>query len=344
VCLAAWFAGRARSRKLDKSAPRDRHSRQRSLLGLNAVASVALLGTVLIGANYIASRRHVTFDLTRNRINSLSDQTHKALEALPSRLRLTYFHASRQIDPYTKSLLDAYARASDKVRVESVSALREPSRLPPSFNGAPLLVAQLEKTAKWCKSRKSASPTSKSHYGAAQLANPQAKTLYFLTGHGEVAPAQLPELQSALAAQNYDLKTVSLLSRGAKIPADAAALIIIAPQVDLGADEAPILSAYFANKGRMVWLLSPSRQKLPRFEKLLKSLGVSVGSGAVFDGQQAYQSPQTARGDSRGCDAPPNLARRERRCGVSWRGSASGRRGRAGLDAAVREFNPVAVA
>ncbi len=285
--------GRAQSRKWEKSAPRDRSSRQRALLGFNAVASVALLGILLIGANYIASRRHFTFDLTRNRVNSLSEQTHKALEKLPSPLRLTYFHASRQIDPTAQSLLDAYARASDKVRVESVSALREPSRVPPSFNGAPLLIAQLEKDGKVVQ-RQEISVADEGNLTSAllKLANPQAETLYFLSGHGEVAPSQVPELQSALAAQNYEVKTLSLLPQGAKIPADAAALVIMAPQVDLGAREAEILSTYLANKGRMVWLLSPSRQKLPRFEALLKLLGASVGSGAVFDLQQAYQSPQ----------------------------------------------------
>lgn len=301
LSLAAWLMGRAQSRKWHKSAPRDRFSRQRTLLGFNAVASVALLGTVLIGANYLATRRHKTFDLTQNRINSLSDQTLQILAKLPAPLRLTYFYASRQIDPSAQSLLDAYARASDKVRVESVSALREPSRVPPSFNGAPLLVAQLERDGK-AAPKQEVSVADEQNLSSAllKLLEPKARTLYFLSGHGEVAPTQIPELQSALETQNYNLKTLSLLSNGAKIPADAAALVIMAPQVDLGAREAQILSAYFAQKGRLIFLLSPARQKLPRFEALLKSWSAIVGSGAVFDDQQAYQSPQLpvgVRGD-----------------------------------------------
>lgn len=306
LSLAAWFVGRKQADRWQEAAPRDSYGRQRTLLGINAVSTVMLFGVLLIGANYIAGRRHKTFDLTKNRVNSLSDQTVKALDKLPSPVHLTYFYATRQIDPTAQSLLDSYRRSSDKVRVEYVNALREPMRVPQGFTGAPLLVAQLEKEAKTDAKAAAVDPADRQEINVAdeqnvtsallKLIDPKAQTLYFLSGHGEVEPTQIPALQTALEAQNYSLKTVSLLKGGSKVPTDAAALLIAAPQVDLGADEVKTLNAYFANKGRLVLLLSPTRQTLPRLDALVKTLGANVGNGYVFDLQQAYQTPQLPMG------------------------------------------------
>ena len=303
LCLAAWLWGRLQSRIPQKmkqqTAPRDVSSRARSLLAFNAFASTFLLAVVLIGVNYLAARRHFTLDLTRDRSNSLSDQTRKILAKLPANLRFTYFYATSQSDPNIQNLLGAYARASSRVRVEPVSALREPSRVPPGFNGSPLVVARLENAQNGAQSGNSngAAPQSISVLDEQNLSSsilrliePKARTLYFSSGHGEVAPTQLSGLQAALEAQNYTLKTLNLQVKNAAIPADCAALWILAPQVDFSASDAKILSAYAANKGRLMILLSPSRQPLPRFESLVASFGLRVQRGFVFD--RAYRNPQ----------------------------------------------------
>ncbi len=314
VCLAAWLLGRIQKRQAQRSGAKsgaksgmdaksgDIATRGRTLLAVNAVASTLLLAVVLLGANYLAARRHFTFDLTRNRANSLSDQTLKTLAKLPSNLRFTYYFASSQSDPNIQNLLAAYARASDRVRVESVSALREPSRVPPGFNGSPLVVARLDAPKDGTKSavpQEINVPDEQNVTSAMlKLLDPKARTLYFLSGHGEVAPTQLAALQTALEAQNYTLKTLSLQVQGAKIPADCAALLTLSPQVDLGAAEAKILGAYAQNKGRLVFLLSPTPRKLPRFNALIGSFGLTVTEGFVFD--RAYTNPQLpvgVRGD-----------------------------------------------
>ena len=304
VCVAAWFLGRLQRRASQKmkgiAAPeRDLAARGRNLLAFNALASTFLLGVVLIGVNYFAARRHLTFDLTRDRSNSLSEQTQKILEKLPANLRFTYFYASAQSDSNIQNLLNAYARASDRVRVETVSALREPSRVPPGFNGAPLVVARLD-DAKSSPPQEITVPDEQNTTSAIlKLLNPKARTLYFLKGHGEVAPAQLAGLQVALEAQNYTLKTLTLQTRSAAIPADCAALLLVAPQVDCSAAELEILERNARGQGRMVFLLSPTRQKMPRFERLVAFYGLKVGAGYVFD--RAFQNPQWpvgVRGDA----------------------------------------------
>ncbi len=306
VCLALWLVGRFLERGTPQSGTnlsfaRDVSARGRTLVAFNALASTLLLAVVLVGANWLAARHHHTFDLTSNRSNSLSDQTLKTLDRVPSNLRFTYFYATAQSDPNIQNLLGAYARASNRVRVEVVSALREPSRVPRGFNGAPLIVAQFE-GAKTGAAPQEISVPDESNVTSAilKILDPKARTLYFLQGHGEVAPTQLAVLQVALEAQNYTLKTLSLQVKGAKIPSDCAALLVLAPQVDFSAGEAKILSTYAASQGHLVALLSPTRTSLPRVAAWIKSFGLVMRDGFVFD--RAFQNPQWpvgARGDIR---------------------------------------------
>ncbi len=290
ACLLLWLVGRAKTRtSATPQRPRDVAARGRTRLFFKALSSTFLLAIALVGANTLAARRHVTFDLTANRLNSLSDQTLKTLAKLPAGVRFTYFYGSPQSDPAISSLLAAYARASDKVRFELVSALREPSRVPPGFNGAPIVVARLDKAG--APPQEISVPDEQNVTSALlKLLDPRARSLYFLQGHGEIAPPLLREWQIALEAQNYSLKTLSLQTKTARIPADCAALLILAPQVDLAAGEAKILGDYAAKRGRLMILLAPLRAPLPRFAALVKTFGLTLSQGFVSDA--AYRNPQ----------------------------------------------------
>jgi hypothetical protein len=218
------------------------------------------------------------------------------------------------------------------VRVESVNALREPSRVPPSFSGAPLLIAQLEGEKTTQKQEVSVADEQNVTSALLKLLSPQSQTVYFLSGHGEVEPRQIPECKMR-SNTNYTLKTLSLLPNSAKVPADAAALIVMAPQVT-GCARSSNSARLCASKRPHG--LAPRAQppKLPRFEALLKSLGAQIGSGSVFDPQQAYRSPELPVGVRGDVTRHPILRRRSGRCRVSWRRSFANRAWRAKHDAA----------
>lgn len=307
VCLALWFVGRAQAQKYAESVPLDAAAKARALLGLNSVASLLLVGVLLVGVNYLAGRHRTTFDLTRNRLNSLADQTGKALGELPRPVRLTYYFRT-QLDPNAQTLLDSYRRASDKIRVSYVNADAEPLSVPRLFTGQPLIVAQLEKDASTPQTEQvRAKPEliqpvrSIDEEGITsallKLVHPKSDKIYFLSGHGEVEPRELASAMTALLAQNYSLDVLSLLRKDAKIPTDAVALVVAAPQVDLSATEANLLTAYVSGRGRLVLLLSPRRgdAALPRWDALLKTVGLRAGRGFVSDPQA--QNPQLPVGD-----------------------------------------------
>ena len=298
--LLGWFFGR-RGQKSDFAG--DEYSRQRVVLGFNAVLSVLLLTAILVGINYIATRRHTVFDLTQNRTNTLAAQTSKALDELKSPIKMTYVWAPSEymplVDPGAQSILQAFRNASDKVQVEFLNAAQNPMQLQslglPNFSGQPVLV--IEKVG-GKESEDSAAPSSRQEIGVVdeqnmtsailKLNNPQPRVLYLLAGHGEQLMAgadnvALNAARRALESQNYTLQTLVLSNPKTNIPKDAAAILALGPQVDLSAAEATKLQAYLNSGGRLALFFQLPRASLPRWSALVRSLNIQIGRGLVLE-------------------------------------------------------------
>lgn len=121
-----------------------------------------------------------------------------------------------------------------------------------------------------------------------KLNDPKPRVIYLLTGHGEQVLAgsgnvPMTAARTALESQNYTIKTLSIIGAKAEIPKDAAAVIVLGPQVDLSAQEEQKLKTYLAGKGRLALFFQLPRRPLPRWNSLAKSLNVEVGEGIVLE-------------------------------------------------------------
>jgi hypothetical protein len=313
LSLLGWFFGR---RGQKGAVAGDEYSRQRVMLGFNAVLSVLLFLAILVGVNYIAARRHKVFDLTQNRTNTLAAQTGKALDELKTPIKMTYVWAPSEfaplIDQSAQSMLQAYRNASEKVQVEFLNAAQDPMQLQamglPNFSGQPILV--IEKVA---AKEKSESSAARQEIGVVdeqnitsailKLNNPQPRVLYLLAGHGEQLMADTGNIamsaaRRALESQNYTLQTLVLTGAKAQIPKNAAAILAFGPQVDLSAAEAKKLHAYLNGGGRLALFFQLPRAPLPRWSSLVRDLNIQIGRGQVLelDPQKTGGNPQVLVG------------------------------------------------
>lgn len=318
VALVGWFAGRLRS-----PSTRDKHANQRTMMGVNAVASVLLLLAILVGINYMSARHHRIMDLTKNHINSLSGQTHKVLGELKEPLELTYVYAPNATQPQPsgsdQQLLDAYKNASSQVKVKYINVLNNPLEAQQlelsSFSGQPVLLIKPEKS-KDNTNRQQVTAIDEGNITSAmmKITDPTPKVLYFLGGHGEMSPlnpaGKLTEVKAALEQQNYTLKNLTLIGADTTIPDDASALVVVAPEQDLSPQEVDILKKYINGKGHLVLMFDPpggSTSKWPNWKQLLKTLGIELQDGIVLDFQQAYSSPQFVVGQVSDINTHPIL-------------------------------------
>jgi ABC-type uncharacterized transport system involved in gliding motility auxiliary subunit len=309
AALAGWFVGRSQQKAL----PRDQYAKQRTLLGANALFSTLLFFLLLVGINYVAARRHKTWDLTSNKVNSLAEQTLKTLGELKAPVTLTYVFSPNTIrmaepSPADKALLDKYKLASDNIRVKYINADAEPATLRElnlvGFSGQPTLLVQGESKGKDAKAgRQQIDTIDESNLTSAlqKLGKNQARVLYYLTGHGELgfdgAGTSLGTARSRLEAQNYSIKALSLAKAGAKIPVDADLVVILGPSFDLDASEETILQKYLQGKGRLLLALKANETPMPRWKRLARLAGAEILSGFLIDPEQfAGQSPQVVYG------------------------------------------------
>lgn len=307
LCWLGWLVGKRQAGKSARIAG-DKYSRQRASLALNAFASSLLVLVLVVGANYVASRRHHVFDLTKNRINSLSDQTRKTLNEIKTPLDLVYVWAPTeqmpQPDPAAQSVLEAYKNASDKINIEYFNAYQDPFRFRQlrlnTFSGQPLLIvephhtkgAELSTTA---ASRQEVAVADESNITSAilKITDPKPRAVYFLTGHGELTPPEegpaanastrIGGASAALRAQNYTLQNLLLLGAGSSVPNDAQAVVVLAPQVDLTASEVLKLKKYIAGKGRLVLFFDAANAAFPHWKSVLATLNLQLTDGVVFE-------------------------------------------------------------
>ncbi|MFA7344345.1 MAG: Gldg family protein [Terrimicrobiaceae bacterium] len=107
------------------------------------------------------------------------------------------------------------------------------------------------------------------------LLRPESQVVYFLQGHGEPAlgaSSPVAVLTDYVQKQNARVDALSLASSDA-IPADAAALVVLAPKFDLDDRETAILSAWLKVRGRLLVLLDPNA-KTPRLCSVLAANGI----------------------------------------------------------------------
>ena len=113
-----------------------------------------------------------------------------------------------------------------------------------------------------------------------------ARTVYFLTGHGE-APLDTPAVPEgyALAAstlrnEGYTIETTSLVDRE-NVPSDASLVILAGAKAALFPNETETLKAHLYRGGRVLVLLEPG---VPHgLDALFRPFGVEVGQDIVLE-------------------------------------------------------------
>src|SRR6516162_2914248 len=86
---------------------------------------VLVILAVLAAVNFLANRYTKSYDSTKNKQFSLSDQTIKLVKDLKSPIKLTYFGDQNSF-PSARDLLDRYSNLSPKVKVDFVDPVKKP--------------------------------------------------------------------------------------------------------------------------------------------------------------------------------------------------------------------------
>lgn len=116
------------------------------------------------------------------------------------------------------------------------------------------------------------------------LLTPDGQKVMFLEGHGEPSiDAQNSPLmiwREYIEKQNAAVAGLSLSSIDS-VPSNCAALVVVAPQVDLQDREIAVLRRYWENKGRLFFLLDPNATT-PHLDAFLGEIGIRPRNDRVL--------------------------------------------------------------
>ncbi len=285
---------------------------RRVLASLSLVTLIALLGVLFIMVNYLASRRYARWDVTRQQITALSDQTVQTLKSLNEPVSITVFYQpTHRLYELVKDLLEEYTRVSPNVHVEYVDPEQDIARakqLAQQFqiDDLNIVVFQAGSRHKYLSDTELA----EYDYGAMRFgAEARVKTfkgedaftsaiinvthadstlIWLTSGHGEKSidtaePTGYSDLKKSLEQQNMSVKTMALLGR-ATIPPEVKLIIIAGPTRRFTEPELLALQTYLEQGGRLLALIDPMDDS--GLDGLLERWGVNLGMNIVVDPSQ----------------------------------------------------------
>ncbi|HEU4381852.1 MAG TPA: GldG family protein [Anaeromyxobacteraceae bacterium] len=252
--------------------------------GFFTAISALLLALILAVANWAAWKKPKSWDLTKNRIFTLSDDTQKTLSGLEEDVEAVAFYG--QAEPAygeAQELLRRYADRSPHFKVRLVDPWRSPEEVKrfAITDGGPRIV--LRRGAAEARARE---PSEQALTGAlVQVTRSGKRKVYFTEGHGEPAPRDAGKsgyaaAVKALEGEGYEISTLSLLDK-AEVPADASAVLVAAPRKAFLEPEVKALRHYAGRGGRLGLYLEPEANA--GLDALLKDFGVEVDEDMVVD-------------------------------------------------------------
>jgi ABC-type uncharacterized transport system involved in gliding motility auxiliary subunit len=283
---------------------------RRLLTSGNLLVTLVLIGFLFIMVNYLASRRYARWDLTRQQLTKLSDQTVQTLTSLEQPVTVTVFYQpSHRLYGMVRDLLTEYARVSPKVRVEYVDPeqdIARAQRLVQQFQieSPNVVVFQMETRHKYLSDTDLAEydystmtargePFVKSFKGEdaftstiLSVSRATAPLIWFAAGHGEKSidaadRMGLSAVKGLLERQNMSVQSVNLLEKASTIPSDVKAVVLAGPTHRLTESEVASLQAYLDQGGRLLALLDPLTDT--GLEPLLERWGIRLGNDIVVD-------------------------------------------------------------
>jgi ABC-type uncharacterized transport system involved in gliding motility auxiliary subunit len=259
--------------------------------GSNALVMILAFVGIIIVANYLAYKNPVQpLDLTEDKTNTLSPEMIGVLENLPGRMTATAYY-SQTSTADAQSLLDNMkVKSNGNFDYRFVDPVANPvDAKNAGVTGDGKIVLTLgghSEIADYADESELLRAINK-------LLNPEQRTVYFLTGHGErdingSDQNAMSRARETLENKNYTVKTLNLLADN-RVPDDARAIIIAGPAKPLSIVEVGLLNKYTNQGGALVIMEDPvpltdiGDAVDPLAESLVRLWGIRLRNDFIVD-------------------------------------------------------------
>ncbi|MGZ3459702.1 MAG: GldG family protein, partial [Archangium sp.] len=274
-------------------------------------ASTTLTALVTLGAlvavNYIAHKKNQRWDLTEQRVFTLSPQTLTTLKNLKEPVHAIGFIPTDH--PAYEALQATFERYHSEAPDMFEYSFKDPRRHPDLaaryelHDGQTTVVLTRGEGSSEAHTSLNVISEQELTNALLKLTKVSEQHVYFVIGHGEwpldrqvPMPGQrgrmtsLSELKQQLLQEGYTPRELNLAG-GTTVPRDAALVVIAGPKGPFNTPEVESLRAYLAAGGRLIYFAEAYGESGPELAKLLAEYGVAIDPGVVADAQFNAGSP-----------------------------------------------------
>jgi ABC-type uncharacterized transport system involved in gliding motility auxiliary subunit len=266
--------------------------RRSARYGANAAIYTIAFVALLVAVNFISTLHHHRFDMTSNKVFSLSSQSVNVVKQLKKPLKFYGFFAGGR-NPQAQQLFEGYEYNSPMVSYEMVDPDRHPE-LAEKYKVTVMNTVHIQYGGDESGDGTNVGEPTEAALtnGIIRVTRSTHKVACFAQGEGEpdVDDAQgatgFGELRQAMEGESYEVHKV-LLATVPAVPSDCSMLVVAGPTRPLLKNELDSLSTYLKKGGRAIVMLRPPNPKDPGVESglvnLLNDWGVKAGNDIVVD-------------------------------------------------------------
>ncbi len=291
ISLSLFVIGLALFTVMDPERVRVALTGRQARYGSNTLVMTIAFTGIIVVINYIAFENPKRWDLTENKQYTLAPETLDTIRSLPSPVKILAFYTPRLNSDRARALLDQYKYNSDgKITYEFIDPEAEPI-LAQNYNisqDGSLVITMGE-------SHQLVTLVDEKEITGALIAliSPEARNVYFLTGHGELDPEGVDDrgysmVKASLEDKNYTVSKLNLLAEN-KIPEDATVIVIAGPLQPVSEGEVDLLKSYVEAGGSLVVMEEPipltdfDDKPDPLSEYLSSTWGITLGKDMIVD-------------------------------------------------------------
>ena len=266
--------------------------RRQARYGSNALILILAFVGIVFVANYLAFNNPKDLaDMTEDKQNTLSPEMVTALQNLPAKLSATgYFSPQIPRDTAQQLLGNMKTNSQGNFDFHFVDPVANPlDAKNAGVTGDGKIVLEMNGR----KEIAGYADESELLRAMNRLLNPEARTVYFLTGHGErdingSGQTGMSRALETLQNKNYTVKTLNLAAEN-RVPDDARTVIIAGPMQPLTSNEVSLLNNYVLHGGSLVVMADPlpltdlGGQPDPLAESLGSVWGIRLRNDFVVD-------------------------------------------------------------
>lgn len=255
-------------------------SRRSTKLGANTVTMTLAVIAILGLLNFLGYRHSKRFDLSEEKLYSLSDQTKQILSNLKQDVKIMHF--DKQDDPVLRERVQEYKALSRRISYEFVDPQEKPDVAQQhkitSFNQTIVVAGDRIERTEGIEEQDITNAILKATRN-------QTKIVYFVEGHQEKSLTDSSgegyrAIENALKNENYEVKSVNLVTTN-QVPSDASVLVVAGPKQGLFPQEASMIAKYLDEGGKVMLLVDPDTK--PQLDEIFKKWGVEVGDNTIID-------------------------------------------------------------